>query len=57
LNVEEQCLNVIRTSGLREANQKTGYPIVHGWIFNVNNGELIDLDLDFHKILKEIQEF
>lgn len=56
LNVKEQCVNVIKTAEVQKAYLATGYPIVHGWIFNIHNGELIDLNLDFQKILKEVQE-
>ena len=56
LNVEEQCFNVIKTAVVQRVYLKSGYPIVHGWIFDVKTGELIDLKLDFPKILKEVQE-
>ena len=56
LNVEEQCFNVIKTAVVQRVYLKRGYPIVHGWIFDVKTGELIDLKLDFPKILKEVQE-
>ncbi len=56
LNVEEQCFNVIKTAVVQRVYLKSGYPIVHGWIFDVKTGELIDLKLDFLKMLKEVQE-
>ena len=56
LNVEEQCFNVIKTAVVQRIYLKTGFPIVHGWIFDVKTGELIDLKLDFPKILKDVQE-
>lgn len=56
LNVEEQCLNVIKTAAVQQAYLKTGYPIVHGWIFDIHSGELIDLKINFHQRLKDIQE-
>ena len=56
LNVEEQCFNVIKTAVVQRVYVKSGYPIVHGWIFDVKTGELIDLKLDFLKMLKEVQE-
>ncbi|MCK5137408.1 MAG: hypothetical protein KAR19_16610 [Bacteroidales bacterium] len=31
-------------------------PLVHAWIFDVRTGELIDLNFDFQKKLKDIQE-
>ena len=56
LNVEEQCNNIIKTAVLQQVYLRTGYPLVHGWVFDVKTGELIDLNLDFPKMLKEIQE-
>lgn len=33
-----------------------GYPKVHGWVFDLHNGSLIDLKIDFEAKLKTIQE-
>lgn len=56
LNVQEQCINVIKLASLQKAYIKTGYPEVHGWVFDLHTGELIDLQLDFPKLLKDIME-
>jgi len=56
LNVEEQCFNVIKTAAVQKAYMNSHYPIVHGWVFNIKSGELIDLKLDFQKRLKDVQE-
>lgn len=56
LNVEEQCINVIKTAVVQNAFLHEGYPLVHGWVFDMRNGELIDLNLDFQKKLQDIQE-
>jgi carbonic anhydrase len=56
LNVEEQCLNVIKTAAVQQAYIKTGFPVVHGWIFDIHTGKLIDLKINFHQRLKDIQE-
>ncbi len=56
LNVEEQCINAIKTAAVQKAYLKTGFPLVHGWVFNVKTGELIDLEINFPKKLKGIQE-
>jgi carbonic anhydrase len=29
---------------------------VHGWVFDMHNGKLIDLKIDFEEILKKIME-
>lgn len=56
LNVEEQCLNVIKTAVVQRHYLKTGFPIVHGWVFDIKSGKLIDLEIPFEEKLKEIQE-
>lgn len=56
LNVEEQCLNVIKTAAVQRRYLNTGFPIVHGWVFDIKTGELIDLKIPFEEKLKEIQE-
>ena len=33
-----------------------GYPIVHGWVFDLRTGGLIDLNIDFKNILADIQK-
>jgi len=56
LNVEEQCLNVMKTTVVQKTYLKQGYPIVHGWVFDIRTGELIDLHFDFERKLKDIQD-
>ena len=56
LNVEEQCLNVIKTAAVQKSYLKNKYPTVHGWVFDIKTGNLIDLNIDFEARLKEIQE-
>jgi carbonic anhydrase len=55
LNVQEQCVNLLKTAAVQEAVIKRGLT-VHGWIFDIHTGKLIDLKIDFDKILKEIME-
>jgi carbonic anhydrase len=53
LNVQEQCVNLIKTAAVQQAHKERGLS-VHGWVFNISNGQLIDLKIDFPSILKEI---
>jgi len=55
LNVQEQCVNLIKTAAVQEAYNKRGLK-VHGWVFDIRTGQLIDLKIDFEKILKDIME-
>jgi carbonic anhydrase len=56
LNVEEQCFNIIKKAVVQKNYLETGYPIVHGWVFDIKTGRLIDLNIDFLKMLANIQE-
>lgn len=56
LNVQEQCVNVIKTAAWQKAYLSTGRPTVHGWVFDVKTGELKDLHIDFNEILSGIRE-
>lgn len=55
LNVQEQCVNVIKTPDVQRAI-KERHLTVHGWVFDVHSGALIDLKIDFEKILENIME-
>jgi carbonic anhydrase len=55
LNVQEQCINVIKTSDIQQAYKERSIT-VHGWVFDVHSGKLIDLKIDFDKIISEIME-
>lgn len=55
LNVKEQCVNLIKTASVQKAYRDRGL-IVHGWVFDVHTGTLIDLKIDFDGYLKNIME-
>jgi len=56
LNVQEQCIHVIKTAVVQKKYVSEGYPEVHGWVYDIGDGLLHDLDLPFKKVLSEIQE-
>ncbi|HZH64919.1 MAG TPA: carbonic anhydrase [Flavisolibacter sp.] len=55
LNVMEQCINIIKIDHVQRSWYKTGFPTIHGWVFNVRNGSLIDLGLDMEKVFGEVR--
>lgn len=55
LNVKEQCVNLIKTAAVQKAYRDRGLK-VHGWVFDVHTGKLINLNIDFEKFLKDIME-
>lgn len=55
LNVEEQCINVIKTAVVQRASRDRGLK-VHGWVFDIQTGKLIDLKINFDKIMEKVME-
>ena len=55
LNVQEQCVNLIKTAEVQQA-LRHGQITVHGWVFDIHSGHIIDMKIDFNKILKDIME-
>jgi carbonic anhydrase len=55
LNVEEQCINILKTAEVQKARRDRDLT-VHGWVFDVHSGKLIDLKIDFIKLLEKIKE-
>ena len=55
LNVQEQCINLLKTAAVQSAYKERGIT-VHGWVFDIKTGKLIDLKIDFEKELSGIME-
>lgn len=56
LNVLEQCRNVMKTADVQQSYAENKYPIVHGWVFNFEDGLVTDLKFDFESVLVDIQK-
>jgi carbonic anhydrase len=55
LNVREQCINIIKIDHVQRAWYQTAYPKIHGWVFDVKSGKLIDLGLNMEEEFKEVR--
>jgi len=55
LNVEEQCFNVMKTAEVQLAYRKKEVQ-VHGWVFDIHSGRLIDLKVNNEKAIDRIRE-
>jgi len=55
LNVREQCINLIKTAAVQQAFKERGLK-VHGWVFDIYSGKIIDQQIDFEKELHDIME-
>ncbi|WP_276388817.1 carbonic anhydrase [Eudoraea chungangensis] len=53
LNVQEQCVNLIKTASIQKAYRDRNLQ-VHGWVFDISSGKLIDLNIDLEEVLKNI---
>lgn len=49
INVSEQCINVMKIKEVRDSFISNGYPRVVGWVYDLDNGILRDLNIDFQK--------
>ena len=54
INVLESARNVVKTAMVQKAYYEHAYPIVHAWIFDMKNGTVKDLELDFWGTLMAI---
>jgi len=55
LNVQEQCVNLIKTYAVQEAHKDRELQ-VHGWVMDIRTGKLIDLKIDFDKETENIMD-
>ncbi len=55
LNVKEQCINVLKTSIVQKAYRKKEVKI-HSWVWDIHSGRLIDLGIDFDKVLEHLMK-
>ncbi len=55
VNVNEQCINVLKTAVVQRAVRERGLT-VHGWVFDLRDGQVKDLNIDFQQHLEAIRE-
>ena len=55
LNVQEQCFNVIKTAAVQKAVRRNELTI-HGWVFDIGTGKIIDLNIDFIEVTNKVRE-
>jgi carbonic anhydrase len=53
LNVKVQCVNILKLNLVQKAYKERDLQI-HGWIFDIKTGKLIDLKMDFEKVLRNL---
>lgn len=55
LNVQEQCVNLLKTADVQKAYKERNLQ-VHGWVFDIHSGKLIDQNINLEEVLKGIME-
>ena len=55
LNVQEQCVNLIKAPEVQKAYNERQLQ-VHGWVFDIRSGKLIDLEINFDEVLSKIMK-
>jgi carbonic anhydrase len=56
LNVREQCINVVKIAAVQTRYYAEGHPTVHGWVYDLHNGLLKDLDLTMEAEVGKIRK-
>lgn len=55
LNVEEQCVNVIKTATFQRSYLSKGFPVIHGCVVDMKTGILKDLNIHFSERFEKIR--
>lgn len=56
LNVREQCVNIIKTAVFQRNYASKGYPIIHGWVYDLHTGYLKDLEVPMDDLVAKVRE-
>lgn len=51
--VREQVYNILKTSFIQNNKARYGFPEVHGWVYDIHDGRIIDLDIDTTRDFKD----
>jgi carbonic anhydrase len=55
LNVQEQYINIAKTACVQKAYHNNKITL-HGWVFDISIGKLIDLKINLQNTMKEIEQ-
>lgn len=56
LNTYEQCRNVLKMADVQRSYYRNGFPRVAGWVFDIKDARLHDLNFDMKGELEKIKE-
>ena len=55
LNVQEQCLNIMKLSFVQQARSKGDYPRIHGWVYDMSQGTVCDMHINMANFKEELE--
>jgi len=53
-NVYESCLNLLKDYDIQSSHKSTGFPKVHGCVYDMKTGEFKELKYNFYEILEKM---
>lgn len=53
LNTIEQCINIFKIGLVQRHQVKYGFPRIHGLVYNLKDGELKELDVDYQSYVRK----
>lgn len=56
LNVVESCRNIIKTAAVQQSYDRDEFPVVHGLVFDLHDGLLKNLNIDFEAMLQDVKK-
>jgi carbonic anhydrase len=54
LNVQEQCINIMKFSFIQHRRVNSFYPHIYGWVYDIATGTVKDLEIDMDKFKDEL---
>ena len=54
--MKRQIFNLMKTSYVQRNRQQYGFPDLHGWVYDISNGELQDLKVQEEHEFKEYEK-
>lgn len=53
LNIIEQCINIFKIGFVQRHQAKYGFPRIHGVVYNIKDGQLKELEVDYQMYVKK----
>ena len=57
LNVQEQCLNIMKYSFIQHRRADSYYPHIYGWVYDLGTGTVKDMEIDMAKFNTELAPY